>query len=130
MRKQVISPPKIWNPTVFGFVHGFVVEEGKKLIFISGQNGIDVKGRVVSGGFDAQCSKTFENLGIILAAAGASPTNIVKLTAYVTDMKNAAAFVRISKKFFKGENCPQTLVEVSALALPDLIVEVEATAIL
>jgi 2-iminobutanoate/2-iminopropanoate deaminase len=120
----------VWDPKKYGFVHGISVEEGKKLIFVSGQNGIDTNGQVVSGDFEAQCSKSFENVSAILANAGCTPLNIVKLTAYVTDITNADAFVRISSEFFKGEFCTQTLVEVSALAFPELKVEIEAIAII
>jgi 2-iminobutanoate/2-iminopropanoate deaminase len=130
LRKQVICPPTVWDPKAYGFIHGLVVEEGKKFVFISGQNGIDVKGQVVSEDFGEQCRKAYENLAEILASAGGKPSNVVRLTAYVTEIKVAQEFVKITSEFFKGEPCPQTLVEVSALAFPELKVELEATAIL
>jgi 2-iminobutanoate/2-iminopropanoate deaminase len=130
MRKEIVAPTGVWDSKPLGFAHGITVEEGKKLVFISGQNGIDVKGKVVSDDFAAQCTKAYENLGEILATVGGKFSNIVRLTAYVTDMKDADSFVKITAKFFKGELCSQTLVEVSALAFPELKVELEATAIL
>jgi len=130
MRKEILAPGKVWDSKPLGFAHGITVEEGKKLVFVSGQNGIDANSKVVSDDFSTQCRKAYENLGEILAAAGGKPTNVVRLTAYVTDIKDADAFVKISGEFFKGDLCSQTLVEVSALAFPELKVELEATAVL
>jgi 2-iminobutanoate/2-iminopropanoate deaminase len=130
MRKEILAPAKVWDSKTLGFAHGISVEEGKKLVFISGQNGIDLKGKVVSDDFAAQCRKAYENLVEILANAGGKLSNVVRLTAYVTDIKDADSFVKITAEFFKGELCSQTLVEVSALAFPELKVELEATAVL
>ena len=114
----------------YGFAHGILVQEGKKMLFLSGQNGIDKEGKVVGKDFESQCTKAYENIGSIISAAGGNFANIVRVTAYVTDIKNSEAFVRISSKFFKGDLCSQTLVEISALAFPDLNVELEAIAII
>ena len=129
MRKEILAPGKVWDSKPLGFAHGISVEEGKKLVFVSGQNGIDLQGKVVSDDFSAQCKKAYENLGEILTTAGGRPSNVVRLTAYVTDIKDMDAFVKISSEFFKGDLCSQTLVEVSALAFPELKVELEATAV-
>jgi len=130
LNKQTISPSDIWDPKAYGFAHGILVQEGKKMLFLSGQNGIDKEGKVVSEDFESQCNKAYENIGSIVSAAGGSFTNIVRVTAYVTDIKNSDAFVKISSKFFKGDLCSQTLIEVRALAFPELNVELEAIAII
>jgi len=120
----------VWDPKAYGFAHGILVQEGNKMLFLSGQNGIDKEGKVVSKDFESQCTKAYENIASIVAAAGGSLANVVRVTAYVTDIKNADAFVRVSSNFFKGDLCSQTLVEVRALAFPDLNVELEAIAIM
>ncbi|HKW04929.1 MAG TPA: RidA family protein [Nitrososphaerales archaeon] len=130
MLKNVVSPENVWDPSKFGFAHGILVADGKKLLFLSGQNGIDKEGKVVAKDFESQCEKAYENIALILESVGGGPSNIVRLTAYVTDVKNSDAFVKISKEFFKGELCSQTLVEVRALAFPELNVELEAIAVL
>lgn len=130
MQKNVISPSDVWDPRKYGFAHGIVVEEGKKLIFLSGQNGIDKDGNVVGKDFESQCTKAYENIASILRSVGGTSSSIVRVTAYVTDMKDSETFVKVSNNFFKGQLCSQTLVEVRALAFPEVNVELEAIAIL
>jgi len=120
----------VWDPKALGFAHGILVQEGKKILFLSGQNGLDRDGQVVSKDFESQCIKAYENIASIVSAVGGSFANVVRVTAYVTDINNANDFVRISSNFFKGDLCSQTLVEVKALAFPDANVELEAIAVL
>ncbi len=100
------------------------------MLFIAGQNGLDKDARIVGKDFESQCRQSFENIGAILSSAGADFHNVVKVTGYLTDMKNLEAFVKISSNYFKDDLPTQTLLEVKSLALPDLNVEVEAIAVL
>ena len=130
MEKKVLHLPEMWNSEVYGFNHAIVVES-RKMLYISGQNGMDKDGNIVGKDFESQCRKTFENLKIILHGAGADFRNIVKMTGYLTDLKgNLMAFGKISSEYFKGDLSTQTLVEVTSLALPDLNVEIDAIAVL
>jgi 2-iminobutanoate/2-iminopropanoate deaminase len=130
LNKQTIAPTNVWDPKAYGFAHGILVQEGKKTLYLSGQNGIDKEGKVVGKDFESQCTRAYENIAAIVSAAGGTLSNVVRVTAYVTDIKNADAFVRISSNFFKGDLCSQTLVEIKALAFPDLNVELEAIAVI
>lgn len=101
------------------------------LLFVSGVVPVDADGRLV-GGDDvvAQARAVFENMGRVLAAAGASPQNVVKVTVFLTDVDDRPRINPVRQAFF-GETRPaSTLVEVSRLAIPGARIEVEAVAVL
>ena len=101
------------------------------LLFVSGCVPVDADGNLV-GGDDvvAQAERVFENIGAILAAAGAGPEDVVKVTVFLTDVDDRPAINPVRQRFF-GETRPaSTLVEVGKLAVPGARVEVEAVAVL
>jgi reactive intermediate/imine deaminase len=101
------------------------------LLFVSGCVPVDGEGRLV-GGADvvAQAERVFENVGAVLAAAGAGPADVVKVTLFLTDIGDRPAINPVRQRFF-GETRPaSTLVEISKLAIPGAKLEVEAVAIL
>ena len=129
MERKTISPDSLWKSEVFGFSHGILVE-GKKMLVISGQAGISKDIKVVEG-FGAQCKLAFDSIDAVLKQAGASFHNVVKITGYFTNLQNnLMEFGSIAGGYFKGELPAQTLVEVRALALPGMEVEIEALAVL
>jgi reactive intermediate/imine deaminase len=102
-----------------------------ELLFVSGCIAVDGEGNLV-GGDDvvAQARRVFENVGAVLAAAGASPNDVVKVTLFLTDVDDRPAINEVRKAWF-GETRPaSTLVEVSRLAIPGAKIEVEAVAVL
>jgi 2-iminobutanoate/2-iminopropanoate deaminase len=102
-----------------------------ELLFVSGCVPVDGDGRLV-GGDDvvAQARRVFENIASVLAVAGASPADVVKVTLYLTDIDDRPSINPVRQAFF-GETRPaSTLVEVSRLAIPGAKIEVEAIAIL
>ena len=83
MTLECINPPDLPTPETYTQV---VVARGTKLIFVSGQEAEDVHGKLVGrGDFAAQVSQVFANLGRSLAAAGASPKHVAKITIYVVN---------------------------------------------
>jgi 2-iminobutanoate/2-iminopropanoate deaminase len=102
-----------------------------KLLFISGQVAYGPDGEIVGvGDPEAQAVQVMKNLGANLRAAGASFADVTKVTVFLTDMAHRAAVGRVRERYFGGANPASTLVQVSALVHPDLLLEVEAIAVL
>jgi reactive intermediate/imine deaminase len=100
------------------------------LIFVSGQVALDADGAVVgSGDMAAQARQVFRNLGAVLEAAGASFADVLKLTYFVRDIGSVAAIRAVRDEFVDVSHPPaSTLVEVSRLFMPELLIEIEAVA--
>ncbi|NEB75709.1 RidA family protein [Streptomyces sp. SID14478] len=112
-----------------GYSH-VVVGEGR-LVLVSGQIALDEKGSVVGpGDAGAQARQVFENLRRCLAAAGASFADVVKLTYFVTDMAILPQ-VRVARDAHIDAKRPpaSSAVQVAGLIRPELLLEVEAMAI-
>ena len=108
-----------------------VVAEAQKLIFISGQLARDNSGNIVGpGDMRAQVRQVGENLRAALEAAGASLENLVKTTTFVTDIDEFFRHVDIRHDYLGVALPASTTVEVRRLAHPDLMVEIEAVAIM
>ena len=76
-----------------------------------------------------QARAIFEKIEKLVSAAGASMADVVKVVIYVTDISRREEVWRARREFFSGDFPVSTLVEVSALAMPELKVEIEAIAI-
>ena len=100
------------------------------LVIVSGQAALDEHGSIVGvGDFDAQAEQVFRNLSRVLEAGGSSLDRIVKVTIYLTDMANFGKIVELRRRWFTAPYPADTIVEVSALALPELEIEIEAIAV-
>jgi len=100
------------------------------LIILSGQAAMTADGAVVGiADFDAQAEQVFRNIEALLTAAGASLADVVKVTIYLTDMQYFPKIVELRRKWFTAPYPADSIVEVRALALPELMIEIEATAI-
>jgi 2-iminobutanoate/2-iminopropanoate deaminase len=104
---------------------------GGDLLFVSGIVPVDEHFELV-GGDDvvAQARKVFENMRQVLAAAGCTFADVVKITLFLTDVRDRPLVNPVRQEVF-GETRPaSTLVEVSALVVPGAKIEVEAVAVL
>jgi reactive intermediate/imine deaminase len=101
------------------------------LLFVSGFVPVDGEGRLV-GGDDvvAQARQVLANLGAVLAAAGATFADVVKVTIYLTDIADRARINPVRQEVFGEARPASTLVEVSALAVPGAKLEIEAVALI
>jgi 2-iminobutanoate/2-iminopropanoate deaminase len=101
-----------------------------QLLFVSGFVPVDGEGCLV-GGDDvvAQTRQVFANLGAVLAAAGATFADVVKVTVYLTDIADRTRINPVRQEFFGDMRPASTLVEVSALAVPGAKLEIEAVAL-
>jgi len=122
-----INPSELTKPT--GYTH--VVEPtAGRTVYISGQIAFDKDGKVVGpGDFRAQTVQVFENLKTALAAAGASFEHVVKVTTFVTDIRNAPTLREVRADYFRKNPPASTLVEIRALVVPELMLEIEAIAV-
>jgi enamine deaminase RidA (YjgF/YER057c/UK114 family) len=99
------------------------------LLFVSGCAAIGADGAVVApGDVTAQARVVHEYLGAALRAAGTDFAHVLKVTVYLLDVDDRAAVNVVRQEFFGDALPASTLVEVSGLVLPGLLVEVEAVA--
>ena len=100
------------------------------LIFLSGQAALDENGALVGvGDFAAQAEQTFANIARLLAAAGSDLSKVVKVTIYLTDMARFPEIVELRGRHFTPPYPADTIVEVRALALPELLIEIDVIAL-
>jgi len=118
------------TPPVNGYSHA--VAFTGRMIAVSGQVPLDAAGQLVGPGDPlAQARQVFENLAAVLAAAGAALTDIVKLTVFLTDLADLAAFRQVRDEHFPADSPPaSSLVQVSGLVHPGFRIEIEALAAL
>lgn len=128
---QKVINPWAWQDR-FGFVQANDVTRAQRLVICAGQAAIDGDGNVRhAGDLPAQLSQAFDNLETVLGAAGASLANVVRLNYYTTDVDGLLAiWDTITTRLAKTDCRPaSTLLGVSRLAFPELLIEIEATAV-
>ena len=100
-----------------------------ELVFVSGCAAIDGDNQLVGeGDLTAQTRKVLENMGAALRHAGADFGDVLKVTVFMTDISRRAEVNDVRKEFFGTAYPASTLIEVSALALPGMEIEIEAVA--
>ena len=112
---------------VVGF-YARVVKNGP-LVFVSGTTSLDAKGQVRGKDAAAQTLITMRKIEAALKSAGARVKDLVRLTIFVTDIRDMGAVSTALAKVLKRSVVSSTLVAVTALAVPGLLVEIESTAV-
>jgi enamine deaminase RidA (YjgF/YER057c/UK114 family) len=130
MPAEFLNPPELC-PT-YGWSH-VVTTTGGRTIHVSGQVGIDARGELVGpGDLKRQTEQAFENVRLALAAAGATMHHVVKSTIFVVNFRSdmLPTIREVRGRYFSQEHPPaSTLVGVTALAGPEWLIEIEATAV-
>jgi len=99
------------------------------LVFVAGQIAQDVEGALVGrGDIEAQAVQVFDNLKAVLASAGATLDDVVKMTTYTTSLAYRPKIAEVRAKYFKTYFPPNTFVVVASLATPEYLLEIEAVA--
>ena len=98
-------------------------------LYTAGQVGVDPETRAIPDGVRAQTRQVLLNLRSVLALAGADLSHVVKTTVFLTDMADFAEFNEAYREFFPTDPPSRSTVGVAALARPELIVEIEAIAV-
>jgi 2-iminobutanoate/2-iminopropanoate deaminase len=123
------NPPGLKNVRATVYNHYVRVDQPKSLIFVSGQVSRDNDGNQVGqGSMLEQTRQCLRNVQKNLEAAGASLEDIVWTTVYTTDIREFRQIVAAREEFFKTKLPTSTMVEVSHLADPGLLVEIAVIA--
>jgi enamine deaminase RidA (YjgF/YER057c/UK114 family) len=131
MERTAINP---WQWSVnFGFNQAELIEGGSKVLYCSGQTSVDGDGAPQhAGDMAAQVSLAVDNLEAVLAGAGMTLSNLVRLNFYTTDVPAfmAGATPVLGARLGAAQVMPAgTLLGVASLAFPELMVEIEGTAV-
>lgn len=127
--KTLINPWK-WQDNL-GFSQAIEIASPRSTLYVSGQAAINPNGVPSPGDMAEQITSSLDNLETVLTEAGYSLTDIVRLNYYTTSVQEffAAYDTVLTKLATVGCKPASTLIEVKALAFPQLKVEIEATAV-
>ena len=125
--------PRIFNPSgvhtpVGAYSHVAEVAAGAKLYFIAGQVGVNLDGDLADG-VEAQAEQVYRNIEAILGDLGLGFDDVVKTTTYMVDAEDGPVRTAAQKKVMGDIKPPNTLVYISALAQPNIKIEIEAIAV-
>lgn len=101
-------------------------------VFLAGVTASGPDGKAVGGGsMEAQARAVMTRIGQLLEAAGGTLADVVKLTVYVSDMSRRPEVGKVRAEFFTGEVKPcSTMLEVKGFVAPDVLIEIDAFAVL
>lgn len=114
-----------------GYTH--VVEaRGSRIVYLAGQTPIDKDGNVVGTDLRTQAAQVYKNIETCLATVGATFENVTKMTTFVVNYtpESRAAIMEARQQYLPAEPPAHTLLGIQALARPEFLLEIEATAVL
>ena len=129
---NAVNPSTVWQvPPNFQnvYTHATKVSGGSDMLFVSGQFGVAPDGQLPEN-FTEQAEQAWANVEALLAASGMSKSNVVKLNYFLVRPEDAPDLVALRATLWKGQQPPAvTVLTVSALARPEYLIEIEATAV-
>jgi len=130
MPKKYVNPASLFPSVEHGFSQ-VVIASGAKTVFISGQTAWDANKRIVGRNFGEQARKALHNVKAAVEAAGGALNDIVALRIYIVHLaENVEAVGRALREMFPTNPPTSTWIGVSSLAVPEFLIEIEATAVL
>jgi enamine deaminase RidA (YjgF/YER057c/UK114 family) len=130
MERRIINP-WTWQDQ-FGYVQANDISRAQRTLFLAGQTSVDEEGRPIHpDDMAAQIAQALDNLEAVLREAGAALSDVVRLNLYTTDVDRLLeAHGTFAGRLAEAECRPaSTLLGVTGLAFPELLVEIEATAV-
>lgn len=128
MTKQALNPDGL--PAPVGPYSNVVTTGPGRLVFVAGQIAFDANGELVGAGdVAAQTRQVMENIRLALEAAGATFADVVRVVNYITDVELFGEMAAVRKEYLVEPYPASTLVEVSALMFPEVLIEIEAIAV-
>jgi enamine deaminase RidA (YjgF/YER057c/UK114 family) len=119
----------VFDPSTYS--QGIKVHQAQTILFLSGQVAYTAEGGVACrGDFTGQARGAYAAIKAHVESQGGTMANIVKITTYVTDMQYRLDLAPIREEYFGKKGPASTLVEISALAHPDWMIEIEAIAVI
>jgi enamine deaminase RidA (YjgF/YER057c/UK114 family) len=127
MTPRLLNPKGLYDPSPNAYSQVSLVEAGRQLAFISGQGGDNPDGSF-SPDFATQAASAFRNVGLALDALGATPQHVAKITVLIVDHDmEKLRIMQAAQRMLLGTHHPAaTLIPVPCLALPQMLIEVEA----
>jgi len=126
MSRQLISTGSKWEP-IIGYSRA--VKVGNQ-IFVSGTTGTNAEGKVAQGDLEAQTKQAILNIQTGLKKAGATLAHVVRTRMYMTNIREWEKAARAHGEFFKDIRPATAMVEVSKLIDPEMLIEIEADAVI
>lgn len=123
---ETVSP----NPEYDGklpYSQGLIVRGETRTLYVAGQVGVDASGQAATD-FETQARQAWTNLLDVLAKAGMRVQDLIKVTAFLTNAGDYAAYTKLRGEFLAGHKPTSTLLVVAGLARPEWKFEVEAVA--
>ncbi len=130
MERRVINP---WGwQDEYGFVQANEVSDAQRVLYCAGQVSVDAEGNPLHpGDMGAQIAQALDNLETVLEAAGFEMSDVARLNFYTTDVDRTMEAWSLIKDRLARTGCRQvsTLLGVARLYHPDILIEIEATAV-
>jgi 2-iminobutanoate/2-iminopropanoate deaminase len=132
MAPKMLVPKELGKPLGM-YSHG-VIAPGGELIVVAGQVGMDAAGKLAGPDVVAQAKQAFDNVRAVLAAGGCTMRDVIRFQTFLTGAEYIEGFMQARREVFPayfpdGAFPPNTLLVISRLVRPELLVEIEAMAV-
>lgn len=127
MARNPVNPDTVCPPVSPTYSHAAIATGS--LIFVAGQVANDANGELVGTDIETQTRQVYENIRLILEAAGATLDDILHTDVFMVDVeRDLAGYLKVRKEAFPANPPPSTLVQVQSLVAPEYLVEVKVVA--
>ena len=124
---KILNPETVVKPAS-NYAQGVVHGAGAERIVVSGQLGLRPDG-TLEAGLEAQMERAWSNVFAVMAAGGFEREHLLRATIYITVAGQVAVYRKVRDRMLQGHRCANTYLEISALAAPEFLVEIEAEAV-